>query len=214
MSFKPCYFCDELGWYPGTCLENYNGFYVCHSCRNCVLRINYSHQENGICGVCFEESTLLTLPCKHRLCLQCCKIIYFGIATTERPIHWREFGLGPDWPFELDDDNNDPERIKYNEYEEFRMQWFNMDNCYEKLIQIRNNLLSIRPDWMNTDEFLNYENEELKYSSQCDRLEKLWDEYECNKFKGNETCPFCKDQPINENHCISCFFYKLEYGTM
>jgi hypothetical protein len=157
-----------------------------------------------VCGVCFEESSLLSLPCK---------IIYFDIATTERPIHWRELTY-PNWPFELDDDNdNDPERIKYNEYEEFRLQWFNMDNSYEKLIKIRNNLLSIRPDWMNTDEFLNYENEELKYSSQCARLDKEWDEY-VNKFKGNETCPFCKDQPTNVNHCISCFFYKLEYGTM
>jgi len=204
--FQPCYFCDEPGWYPGTCLEYYNGIYVCHYCRTFELSIDYSEQETGVCEVCFDEKTLLTLPCYHKLCLQCCKTIYFGIATTSRPIYWREIE-GPDWPFILDDNENDPERIKYDEYQEFHTQWFDMDNSYKKLIQIRNNLLSIRPDWMNTDTFIEYENEELYYLSECRIAEKAWNEYNDNKFKGNGCCPFCETS--RRNHCWNCFLEKL-----
>ena len=204
--FQPCYFCDEPGWYPGTCLVYYSGIYVCYGCRTFELPIDYEEQETGICGVCFDEKTLLTLPCYHKLCLQCTKAIYFGIATTSTPMNWRELE-GPDWPFVLDDDNdNDPERIKYDEYQEFHTQWFTIDN-YEKLIRIRNNLLSIRPDWMNTDTFLQYENEQLYYHSECDKAEKAWDEYNDNKFRGNKCCPFCETS--RRHHCWNCFLEKL-----
>ena len=204
--FQPCYFCDEPGWYPGTCLQYFDGFYVCHDCYTFKLPIDFSDQVHGLCGVCFDEKTLLTLPCYHKLCLQCTKAIYFGIATTPKLIHWRELE-GPDWPFVLDDDNdNDPERIKYDEYQEFHTQWFTIDN-YEKLIRIRNNLLSIRPDWMNTDTFLQYENEQLYYHSECDKAEKAWDEYNDNKFIGNKCCPFCETS--RRHHCWNCFLEKL-----
>jgi hypothetical protein len=122
-------------------------------------------------------------------------------------MNWREIE-GPDWPFILDDDNeNDPERIKYDEYQEFDTQWFDINNSYEKLIQIRNNLLSIRPDWMNTDTFLQYENEQLYYRSECMIVEKEWDEYNYHKFRGNKCCPFCETS--RRNHCWNCFLEKL-----
>ena len=196
--FQPCYFCDEPGWYPGTCLQYFDGFYVCHDCYTFSLPIDFSDQAHGVCGVCFEEKTLLTLPCYHKLCLHFTKTIYFGIATP-KPIHWREIE-GPDWPFELDD-------IKYDEYQEFHTQWFDMENSYETLIVIRNNLLSIRPDWMNTDTFIEYENEEVYYHSECVKAEKAWDEYNYNKFKGNGCCPFCETS--RRHHCWNCFLEKL-----
>lgn len=191
--FQPCYFCDEPGWYPGT-LQYFDGLYVCHDCYAFKLPIDFSDQVHGLCGVCFEEKTLLTLPCYHKLCLQCTKTIYFGIATTPKPMHWRELE-GPDWPFVVDD--NEEERIKYDEYQEFHTQWFTMDN-YEKLI---------RPDWMNTDTFLQYENEQLYYHSECDKAEKAWDEYNDNKFRGNKCCPFCETS--RRHHCWNCFLEKL-----
>jgi len=204
MSFKPCYFCDDLGWYPGTCLMNFDGIYVCHDCYAFTLPIDFSDQVQGECGVCSEKSILLTLPCKHKVCLACCKTIYFGIATTEKPIHWRELEPGPDWPFELDDDNDDdPERIKYNEYEDFRSLWFDANDRYETVIELRNNLFSLRPTWMNTYAFLKYENEELKYSCDCAIAEKAWEEYVDHKFKGTGMCPFCKNK-IELIHDVCC----------
>jgi len=197
--FQPCYFCDE----PSNCLLYYNGFYVCYCCRTFELPIDYNEQETGVCEVCFENATLLTLPCYHKLCLHCCKTIYFGIATTPKPLNWREIE-GPDWPFVLDEND---ERIKYDEYQEFHTQWFDMENSYETLIEIRNNLLSIRPDWMNTDTFLQYEKEELYYHCECVKAEKAWNEYNDNKFKGNGSCPFCETS--KRHHCWNCFLEKL-----
>lgn len=187
MSLKPCYFCDVLDWYPGAFLIQFDDIYVCYGCYSFRLCINYDNQENDICGVCFEDTTLVTLPCSHKLCLQCCKIIYFGIATTEKPIDVKEMGIEPTFLYEVKH-----EHVKYDEYQKFRTQWFDMDDSYEKIIEIRNSLLSKRPDWMNTDTFLKYENELLKYHSECTKLEKEWEKYEYDKFKGNGTCPFCQ----------------------
>ena len=178
-----CYFCDEFGWYPGTCVEYY-GFYVCFGCRY-TLRVNYTHQEEGECGICFENTRLLTLPCNHKLCLQCCKMNYFGISTTKRPVHWRELH-SPIWPKEFDDLDSG----RYEEYEAFRTQWLNIDS-YEELIKSRNHLVSIRPEWMNTKSFLKYEDETFVYEMECRRLEKEWEEYEENKYIGCQECPFC-----------------------
>lgn len=194
--FQSCYFCDEPQWYPGTCLEYYSGVFVCYCCRTYELPIDYSEQETALCQVCFEEKTLLTLPCYHKLCLHCCKTIYFGIATTPKPMHWREIE-GPDWP--LSDE-------KYEEYEEFNKKWFTFDD-YDTLIDIRNKVMYIRPDWMNTISFIEYENEELYYHSECVKAEKAWEEYNDNKFKGNGCCPFCETS--KRNHCWYCFLEKL-----
>jgi hypothetical protein len=191
---ESCYFCDEPHW---ELHGDYNGLFVCHDCRTYELPIDYDEQDTAICGVCFEEKTLLTLPCYHKLCLHCCKTIYFGIATTSKPMHWREVEE-PNWT--LSDE-------KYEEYEAFHTQWFNLDNSYEKLIQIRNNLLSIRPDWMNTISFIEYENEKLYYHCECVKAEKAWDDYTEHKFKGNGMCPFCETS--RRKHCWNCFLEKL-----
>lgn len=150
---QSCYFCDDVRYHK-------DGFYVCVCC-SFVLPIQ--EYEWGECGICCEDSTLLILPCEHKLCLQCCKTIYFGIATTERPVHRKELGFGPSWP-NFDDDRK---------YEAFRERG------------------KSRPDWMNTEEFLTYETALLKHESECEIAEKEWQKYQDNKFKGNGTCPFC-----------------------
>jgi hypothetical protein len=155
---------------------NYNGLYVCIHSR-LFLKANFN-QIIGECGICFEHTRLLTLPCQHTLCLSCCKIIYFGIATTEKPIHWKEIST-PEWIHDED---------KLNEYEMFKLKWFDSDETYETSIKRRNKLCSQRPEWMNTPDFLNYENELLHY----EKVVKEWKEYQKNKFKGNGKCPFCQ----------------------
>jgi len=174
--FQPCYFCDELRMYPLSNMMNYNGLYVCIHSR-LFLKANFN-QIIGECGICFEHTRLLTLPCQHTLCLSCCKIIYFGIATTEKPIHWKEIST-PEWIHDED---------KLNEYEMFKLKWFDSDETYETSIKRRNKLCSQRPEWMNTPDFLNYENELLHY----EKVVKEWKEYQKNKFKGNGKCPFCQ----------------------
>ena len=178
-----CTFCDDVG---GLTLRTHHDLHSCYSCRY-RFRIDFNNQTNGPCGICFEKTTLLTLPCDHTLCPSCVKIIYYGIATTPRPIHWRELPF-PFW---------DMDPTKYCAYKEFRLKWLNTDEPYETVLQRRDALCSQRPSWMNTEAFLEYENNLLQviYS------QKAWDVYEDQKFKGNGNCPYCKRKP-RTHRCI------------
>jgi hypothetical protein len=75
----------------------------------------------------------------------------------------------------------------YREYKEFRLKWLNTNESYEILLQRRDALCSTRPSWMNTEAFLEYENNLLQVI--CSQKE--WEEYEVQKFKGNGSCPYC-----------------------
>ena len=197
---KLCYFCDEIYPHPSCFISNYDDLWICGNCEDCRFPINYKTRENGECCVCFEETTLIKLPtCNHKVCLKCCKTIYFGSTTNERPIHWREMTIEtPDWPYEInDDEDDDPELIKYDEYCEFNDTHFNYEeNSYDELIEIRNNLIVERPDWMNTEVFINYENDLFIYHIEFVKLDKEWEEYNKTKTKGNGTCPLCRTNPI------------------
>lgn len=197
---KLCYFCDEIYPHPSCFISNYNELWICDHCHDFMLPINYVNKENGDCCVCFEETTLYKLQsCNHKLCIKCCKVIYFGSTTNERPLHWREINYEcPDWPYELNDElDNDHERIKYNEYCEHDDKYFDIEKySYDELIIIRNNLIPKRPVWMNTEEFINYENERFIYHTEFKKIEKNWDNYNNTKIKGNGKCPLCRANPI------------------
>uniref|UniRef100_A0A6C0HZG2 RING-type domain-containing protein n=1 Tax=viral metagenome TaxID=1070528 RepID=A0A6C0HZG2_9ZZZZ len=169
-----CTFCDDVG---SLSLRTHHDVVSCYSCRY-RFRIDFDEQVTGECGVCFEETTLLTLPCDHTLCTRCVKIIYYGIPTTPTPVHWRELPF-PSW--------KDMDNEKYSEYKAFRLKWLHT-NPHETLLQRRDALCSTRPSWMNTEAFLEYENNLLQVI--CSQ--KKWDEYEDQKFKGNGSCPYCK----------------------
>jgi len=101
----------------------------------------------------------------------------------------------PDWPYELNED--DSEEMKYDEYIEFETKYFDIEkNSYNELITIRNNLITERPHWMNTEKFINYENISFRYHTEFVKLDKEWEEYNKNKTKGNGTCPLCRIPPI------------------
>ena len=186
-----CYFCDHLYPHPSCFIDNYHGIWVCESCEITIPIKNI--QKNEECCVCFEDKPLIQLPtCLHKVCLGCCKTIYFGSTPNERPIEM--IVECPDWPYELnDDDDNDPESIKYKEYCEFDNKYFDIGTkSYDELITIRNGFISERPDWMNSDEFINYENSNFRYHTECVKVEKEWEKYNENKTKGNSNCPLCR----------------------
>jgi hypothetical protein len=76
------------------------------------------------------------------------------------------------------------------ENDKFEAMYFNIkENSYDELVTIRNNLISERSEWMNSDAFINYENGMFKYFSE---LENEWKMYDENKTKGNSSCPLCR----------------------
>ena len=197
---KLCYFCDETYPHPSCFISNYDDLYVCSHCEEFRLPINYNNRVNDECCVCFEENPLIKLPtCSHKVCLKCCKTIYFGSTTNERPIHWREMtDEAPVWPYENnDDEDNEDDDKKQEEYYYSQDTHFNYEeNTYDELIEIRNNLIAFRPEWMNTEEFINYENDCFSYHTKIAQVEREWEKYNENKTKGNGTCPLCRGNPI------------------
>ena len=89
-----CTFCDDVG---SLSLRTHHDVVSCYTCRY-RFRIDFDEQIQGECKVCFENTSLLTLPCNHTLCTRCVKIIYYGIPTTPRPVHWRELPF-PSWEY-------------------------------------------------------------------------------------------------------------------
>jgi hypothetical protein len=108
-------------------------------------------------------------------------------------MHWREMEE-PTWPWPLEFEDNDPETIKYEEYCEYETKYFvfYIETSYDEIITIRDNLISQRPLWMNSEEFINYENQNFKYKTELFKLEKEWENYNENKTKGNSSCPLCR----------------------
>lgn len=197
---KNCYFCEESYPYPSCIISNYNGVWICCSgsiCKNLLPKIN-TIEEQTECPVCLEIKIIIELPnCIHKICLECCKTINFGTSTQPRPIHWKELNIDHIWPY---NDTGEEEERKFNLYDEFENTYSDIkdyNKSYDELINIRDSLLDNRPEWMNTEEFINYENELFRYHIEFSRIDKNWEDYQNSKLKGNMTCPLCRKNWIN-----------------
>jgi len=185
---KECYFCDEVYSFPSYFLnEKSNGILACNYCE---MKIPINVCKEGECCICSNKNVLIQLPdCLHQSCVNCVKTTYFGSSNNKRPMHWRELNIPcSDWPYEED-------RLQIKEYfDNYDAKYFNTaTNSYEELLVIRNKLIPTRPEWMNTEEFINYENENFRYHTETAKLEKEWDNYNETKIKGNGCCPLCNN---------------------
>lgn len=189
-----CYFCDKMFPHPSCFISNYHELWICYRCEDFTLpmpmHINYGNRENDECCVCFEKTYLIQLNCNHKVCSKCCKTIYFGSATKKRPVHWTEMSEErPVWPYK---DNETDDNLKRDEHEYFEDTYFNYEeNTCDQIIEIRNNLIPERPEWMNTEEFIHYENVCFRYHIKMTNAEKEWEEYNESKTKGDGICPLC-----------------------
>jgi hypothetical protein len=185
-----CYFCEE-GRY---CIwiNNYYEKFVCNDC-DYNFPLKYDNREVGECPICYENKVLLGLPnCTHCMCFQCCKTVYYGTTKKERPRHWNEVEC-PDWPFTDEDDDEENDK-RYEEHSKFEEDNFNTElNTFEELITIRDTLISKRPEWMNTEEFINYENELFRYHKELQKAKKDWEQYNETKIKCHSKCPLCRN---------------------
>ena len=228
---KSCYFCDypydvcsdyekkldENGVYHSN-IKKYKDLWVCFSCENDSLRwTNFSIQENGECCICFEENILLKLPtCIHKLCIQCCKTIYYGSTVSEPPIISLNDIEQPKWPYPFYCSREEELKgtrkdwmiwdDKEEEYSWFSNEYFNdfykpelKNKSYDELVAIRDSLILAkvkeRLDWMNTEEFINYENSLFYYQIVSKKIKKIWKKFNKKKTIGNGLCPICRAKP-------------------
>ena len=95
---------------------------------------------------------------------------------------------------------------KEAEYSEFTNTYFNefhkpelKNKSYDELIALRDSLISEkveeRLDWMNTEEFIDYENELICYNILRKKIDKKWRRFNKKKTIGNGLCPICRAKP-------------------
>jgi hypothetical protein len=97
----------------------------------------------------------------------------------------------PLWPYE-----NDEKPVE--KFYEFEDKYFNYEeNTYDELIEIRDRIKAERPEWLNADEIINYENQLFKFNENIVNIEKNEKKNKDNyrKLKYNNYCPLCKTEP-------------------
>ena len=77
--------------------------------------------------------------------------------------------------------------------------WFDSGMCYTTAVThccYRENQFGLsvegEAEWMNTEEFINYENSLFRYHKECQKAEEDWEQYNETKTKGNSKCPLCR----------------------
>jgi hypothetical protein len=167
-------------------------FELCAKIRNKIDTMINDYE----CPVCMETKKAMELPnCTHKVCLDCYKTIYFGVSEFEKPCMYRDLNF-PTWTYErqVDEDGDVMENEKENEHYAFLIEKMNYEDeedkrPYEELIELRDNLLYERPEWMNTLEVINYENELFRICSEY-RIKR--DTYLSNLIIGIKSCPLCR----------------------
>lgn len=194
-----CFWCNKSG--EGGCVKN--GITFCWQSIICpfevcgeILEKIDTMVDDYECPVCMETKKALEMPrCSHKVCLNCYKTIYFGVSELEKPCIYEDLNC-PDWTYELqlDEDGDVMENEKENEHDTFlgeRMHYEYEDDkrLYEELIVLRDDLMCDRPEWMNIQEIINYENELFKTTSDY-RIKE--DKYLESRTIGNQSCPLCR----------------------
>jgi len=102
----------------------------------------------------------------------------------------------PHWTYEqqFDEDGDWIENEKENEHDTFLREKMNYqceddERLYEELIRLRDSLMCDRPEWMNNQEIVDYENEIFKLYSEWRIKEDIYLE---NQIIGNQRCPLCR----------------------
>ena len=157
---------------------------------------------------------MLNLPtCTHKVCTQCCKTIYYGSTSAEPPNISLNDIERPEWPYPFYSSNEEEFKgtrkdwmiwdDKEAEYSDFTNKYFNdtelKHKSYDEFVALRDSLIlekvEERLDWMNTEEFINYENDLFWYNIVRKKIEKKWKKFNNKKTVGNGLCPMCRSKP-------------------
>lgn len=206
-----CFWCERtapLGW--GDSIINgipfcWQSYLVPFELCGEILKKADTVEDNYDCPVCLETKKAMELPsCRHKVCLDCYKTIYFGVSTSKKP-HIYELNL-PKWPYYEYDEEGDiiakydearggdiycEREEEYNDYmnEKLNFAYEDDERSYDDLIETRNILIEERPEWMNAEEIINYENELFRVCTEFNNRQAM---YINNLLIGNQSCPLCR----------------------
>jgi hypothetical protein len=194
-----CYFCDYSYDNVDCKISSYNGIMICYSCKQPDIfnNIKINIINNIKCPICFENKNGIKLPnCNHKICIDCCKSIYFGYNSDKKPkCNYKDQPNVDDFYHIVNDDiENDEGRQKLDEYLLWEYNNIDYENSLEDILQKRDKLKLNRPKWMNHELFIDYENGYIQDCIEITKIEKEFDEWIDNKQKNirNKSCPFCR----------------------
>ena len=201
-----CFWCNSPGAGDekfGGCIKN--GITFCWQSNVCpftfceeILKKMNTMVDDYECPVCMETKKALEMPkCSHKVCLDCYKTIYFGVSELEKHCMYRDLNL-PHWTYQqqFDEHGDWIENEKEYEHSDFLSEKMNYkyeddERLYEEVIVLRDNLMCNRPEWMNIQEIINYENELFGICSEW-RIKE--DNYLASRTIGNQKCPLCRTE--------------------
>jgi hypothetical protein len=199
-----CFWCNRPGAGDtgyGGCVKN--GITFCWQSDICpfevcgeILKKMDTMVDDYECPICMETKKALEMPrCRHKVCLDCYKTIYFGVSELEQPCMYRDLNL-PIWTYDqqFDEDGEIMENEKKDEHRNFLLEKMNYkydedERPFQELIVSRDSLMCYRPDWMNIQEIINYENELFRIFTEWKIKES---NYLASRTIGNQSCPFCR----------------------
>ena len=195
-----CYFCEDTDI---SCIIFGNKLFACFSCTFTIQKLNTIKENDEECPICLEIKRTIELSnCNHRLCLECCKTIYFGKSNKKNipinPLKIKVNTDSPKWPYQIfgKEEEEEEEYEKFILYFDFKDKYLDFSNKkikkYEELLNFRDNLIPKREDWMNTEIFINYENKVLKKEFEIKKAEKKWEKYKQTKKIYKQNCPLCR----------------------
>ena len=218
MNGQICYFCEEFQEFHNSSgnpqfIKKENGIWFCtehHSStipltKECHL-FGENYDKTSIlkeCPVCFVESHLIKLPtCTHELCLNCCKTNYFGSSNNPRPICDNQYAsIINNFNPVVYPENLTEEQIDYYEANKPNYTMSNDDTTLAEIKTIRDTFKRNRPEWMNTEDFINFENKDIEFLLTLELTENCFNEYKSNMtVSDNQCCPLCRAEPPWSKH--------------
>jgi hypothetical protein len=200
---KVCFFCEESDDSSGVnpWIEKINNIWVHTQDYDSIMPFNkqchlFGHackemSDERECPICYNNTELITLlNCPHQICIHCCKTIYFGSSNEPRPTFECELKCPKT-------DNITDEQFdfytRYEWHERANELNDNGDRTIIDLLSIRNSLMTERPDWMNTNEFIEFENEWIAHLRECGIAETAETNYRNTMITtSNRCCPLCR----------------------
>ena len=181
LPFIECDLCEEYEHSDDLLIKKYNDIFICHNCILLYSNKDIIIKDNNECPICYDETKVIKLSlCGHYLCIKCFKKIYYGKSLSETKYNPKIKTYKPKFPYEFK---------KIREYQNWIDE--NEEIYYGNNKKLWNKICKKRSEWMNTEEFIEYEKKEKIYR----KLEEENDDILHglgNESYNTSKCPLCR----------------------
>ena len=151
--FIECSFCGEYEHDDVSLIKKYDNIFICNNCMLLYPNKDIIIKDNNECPICYDLIKTLKLPnCEHYLCVNCFQKLYYGKDLIKTKYNPRIKISKPKFPCDIK---------KIREYQDWIEE--NEEIYYSNNKKLWNKICKKRPQWMNTEEFIEYEKKNKIY---------------------------------------------------